>query len=356
MYEGLHIVHRHHGAIDLRSDTVTLPSPAMREAMARAEVGDDVYGEDPTINRLEEMAAALLDKEAAVLVPSGTMGNLSALLAHCGRGDRVIMGDQCHIYWYEAGGASALGGMAYHPLPTAADGTVDLDLLREAASLGDDQHEAPSSLICLENTHNRCGGVVLPLDYLAEVAAIAQDAMLPVHLDGARIFNAAVALGVHVREITRHVDSVQICLSKGLAAPVGSLVLGRADFIARVRRMRKMLGGGMRQAGVIAAAGIVALEQMVDRLAEDHANARILALGLAEIPGLNIELGRVQTNIVRFELQIADLRVEEFLGRLRQRGVLMGGMGGRTIRAVTHYGISAADIEHVLGVVRECVE
>ncbi|WP_129628504.1 low-specificity L-threonine aldolase [Candidatus Oscillochloris fontis] len=355
MYEGLHIVHRHHGAIDLRSDTVTLPSPAMREAMARAEVGDDVYGEDPTINRLEEMAAALLDKEAAVLVPSGTMGNLSTLLAHCGRGDRVIMGDQCHIYWYEAGGASALGGMAYHPLATATDGTLDLDQLRDVVCLGDDQHEAPASLICLENTHNRCGGVVLPLSYLAEVHALAQDAMLPVHLDGARIFNAAIALGVHVREITRHVDSVQICLSKGLAAPVGSLVLGTERFIARVRRMRKMLGGGMRQAGVIAAAGIVALDQMVDRLAEDHANARMLALGLAKVPGLRIDLERVQTNLVRFELDVTDLRVEEFLGRLRQRGVLMGGMGGRTVRAVTHYGVSAEDVAHVLDVVREVV-
>ncbi|NTW97146.1 MAG: low-specificity L-threonine aldolase [Oscillochloris sp.] len=341
--------------VDLRSDTVTLPSPAMREAIARAGLGDDVYGEDPTVNRLEDLAAKRVGKEAAVLVPSGTMGNLSALLAHAGRGERVVLGNECHIYCYEAGGASALGGLVYQALPNRADGTIDLAALRAAAAAGDDQHESPPGLICLETTHNRCGGVVLPISYLADAYAIAQEYLLPLHLDGARIFNAAVALGVDVREITRHVDSVQFCLSKSLAAPVGSLVAGTHLFIARVRRMRKLLGGGMRQAGIIAAAGIVALEEMVDRLADDHANARALAAGLADLPGLSIDLGLVQTNIVRFELSDPRLGVGDLLDRLRERGVLMGSMGGRTIRAVTHYGIDADAVEVALRALREAL-
>lgn len=352
MYQGISTSTTTQGAIDLRSDTVTLPSPAMREAIARAVVGDDVYGEDPTVNRLEELAAHLVGKEAAVLVPSGTMGNLSALLAHANRGERVVLGDECHIFCYEAGGASALGGMAYHTLPNRADGTIDLAALRAVAASGEDLHESPPGVICLENTHNRCGGVVLPISYLAEVNAIAQEYLLPLHLDGARIFNAAIALGVHVREITRHVDSVQFCLSKGLAAPVGSLVAGTGLFVSRVRRMRKLLGGGMRQAGIIAAAGIVALTEMIDRLADDHANARALAVGLAEIPGVSIDMATVQTNIVRFELSADSLSVEDLIDRLRERRVLMGGMGGRTVRAVTHYGIQADDIQLALQAVR----
>jgi threonine aldolase len=355
MYQGVSVAADRQGGLDLRSDTVTLPSPAMREAIARAELGDDVYGEDPTVNRLEELAAHMVGKEAAVLVPTGTMGNLSALLAHTGRGERVILGDECHIYRYEAGGASALGGMIYHTLPNRADGTFDLEALRAAVTLGEDVHESPPGLICLENTHNRCGGVVLPINYLAEVYAIAQEYLLPLHLDGARIFNAAITLGVDAREIASHVDSVQLCLSKGLAAPVGSLVAGTHLFIERVRRMRKLLGGGMRQAGIIAAAGIVALHEMVDRLAEDHANARLLATGLAEIPGLSIDLSLVQTNIVRFELSAPHLSVDDLLARLRERGVLMGGMGGQTIRAVTHYGISAADVSLAVQALREAL-
>jgi threonine aldolase len=339
--------------VDLRSDTVTLPSPAMREAIGRAELGDDVYGEDPTVNRLEVLAAEAVGKEAAVLVPTGTMGNLSAVLAHGGRGERVILGDECHIYRYEAGGASALGGLIYHALPNRPDGTLDLSQLRAAAAASTDSHQSPPGLICLENTHNRCGGVALAPTFMAAAHAIARNHGLPLHLDGARVFNAAVALGVDVREITAHVDSVQFCLSKGLAAPVGSMVAGTAPFIARVRRMRKLLGGGMRQAGIIAAAGIVALTEMVGRLAEDHANARALGVGLAEIPAINIDLGLVQTNIVRFELRAGGLSAAELLGRLRERGVLIGGMGGSTLRAVTHYGVSRDDIDRTIQALRE---
>ncbi|MFV9504505.1 MAG: low-specificity L-threonine aldolase [Oscillochloridaceae bacterium umkhey_bin13] len=333
------------GRIDLRSDTVTLPSPAMREAINRAELGDDVYGEDPTINRLEALAAELVGKPAAVLVPTGTMGNLSALLTHGQRGQRVICGDECHIYRYEAGGASALGGMIYQTLPTQPDGTLPLAQIEEALQPAYDGHEAHPGVMCLENTHNRCGGVVLPPSYLAEVHALAQAAGVPLHLDGARIFNAAVALGVNVTELTQYVDSVQFCLSKGLAAPVGSLVAGSADFIAGVRRARKLLGGGMRQAGVIAAAGIVALTEMPARLHEDHANARLLAEGLAAIPGVMLDLSRVQTNIVRFRLHDqAPLNAEGLIAGLREQGILIGGMGGGVLRAVTHYGITADDV------------
>jgi threonine aldolase len=343
------------GAIDLRSDTVTLPSPAMREAMARAELGDDVYGEDPTVNRLEALAAEMVGKEAAVLVPSGTMGNLAALLAHGGRGDRVICGDECHIYQYEAGGASALGGLAYHVLPTAPDGTLPLDMVGAALAATDDAHKAPAGVLCLENTHNRCGGTVLAPAYMEAAHALAAAAGVPLHLDGARVFNAAVALGADVRAITRHVDSVQFCLSKGLAAPVGSLVAGPRPFVARVRRARKQLGGGMRQAGVIAAAGIVALTEMVERLDEDHANARLLAEGLAALPGVSLDLARVQTDIVRFELAPDGPAPAAFLAALRERGVLMGAMGGRTVRAVTHYGISAEDVQTAVAAARDAL-
>ncbi len=338
--------------IDLRSDTVTLPTPAMRTAMARAEVGDDVYGEDPTVNRLEELAARRAGKAAAMFVPSGTMGNLCALLAHCNRGDEAIVGDCSHIYNYEAGGASVLGGVAFHVVPNQPDGTLALDHLRAAVRWRDDPHCAATRLICLENTHNSCGGVAVSPEYLASVAAFAREHGLLVHLDGARVFNAALALGVDVTELTRHVDSVMFCLSKGLAAPVGSVVCGDEDFIRRARRARKVLGGGMRQAGVIAAAGIVAVETMVDRLAEDHANARMLAEGLAGFPQIAINLERVQTNIVIFALHNG-LSADEFVARLRERGVLMGDMGGGQIRAVTHYGIDAGDIAETLAVVEE---
>ena len=277
--------------IDLRSDTVTLPTPAMLDAIARAELGDDVFHEDPTVNRLERLAAEMTGKDAAVFVPSGTMGNLASLLAHAGRGHEVLVGDEAHIYHYEAGGAAALGGLVYHPIPTHPDGTLPLDALEAAIRpSAHDYHAAPAGVVCLENTHNRCSGAVLAPEYMAEVAALAARHGVPVHLDGARLFNAVVATAsVRVTDFTRHVSSVQLCLSKGLAAPAGSLIAGDEAFVDRARRVRKMLGGGMRQVGVLAAAGIVALTTMVDRLAEDHANARLLAERLAPLPGVDLD-------------------------------------------------------------------
>ena len=338
--------------VDLRSDTVTLPTPAMREAIYRAEVGDDVYGEDPTVNRLEEMAAERLGKEAALFVASGTMGNLVSLLSHCGRGDEFIVGHLAHTFLYEAGGSAALGGIHPRTVPNQPDGTMDLADI-EAAIRPENVHFPRSKLVCLENTHNRCGGAVLTPEYTKAVCELAHRHGLAVHLDGARIFNAAVALGVDVKELVEDVDSVQVCLSKGLSAPVGSVICGDKEFIYEARRNRKIVGGGMRQAGIIAAAGIVAMEQMVDRLAEDHANARRLAEGLAEIPGLAIDLDRVQTNIVIFDLVSERLTPAELQARLDERGVKLLAIEGRRLRAVTHYGIEAEDIEVALGVIRE---
>jgi len=336
--------------IDLRSDTVTLPTPAMRQAMANAEVGDDVFGEDPTIRRLEAMAAERMGKEAALFVVSGTMANLVCLLTHCQRGDEIIVGDQGHIFLYEVGGCSALGGIHSRQVPNQPDGRLDLAQV-EAAIRGDNVHWPRTRLICLENTHNRCGGACLTVEYMDAVRRLADRYGVRVHLDGARIFNAAIALGVDVRQLTRQADSVDFCLSKGLSAPVGSLVCGTAEFIAEARRSRKVLGGGMRQAGVIAAAGIVALEQMVDRLADDHVNARRLAEGLAEMPGIRLDPASVQTNIVIFGLADGQPDAAGFCQRLAAEGVKMLAIGPRQVRAVTHYGIEAADIEQALTII-----
>ena len=338
------------GYIDLRSDTVTQPTPEMREAMAQAELGDDVFGDDPTINRLEEMAAAKMGKAAAVFVASGTMGNLVSLLTHCNRGEEVIVGSEAHIFRYEAGGSSALGGIAQFQIPNNPDGTLPLDRV-EAAIRGSDQHEARTKLIALENTQNRCGGTVLPVDYMKQVRALADKHSLNVHLDGARVFNAAVALGVDVKEITQYVDSVTFCLSKGLSAPVGSVICGSPEFIAKARRYRKMLGGGMRQAGVLAAAGSVALEKMIDRLADDHANARRLAEGLADTPGFVVDLDRVQTNIVFFELDAnAKVTADVVTQRMLEHKVklISPGVHFRRFRAVTHAWVDRADIDRTL--------
>ncbi len=333
--------------IDLRSDTVTLPTKAMREAIFNADLGDDVFAEDPTINRLEAMAAERLGMEAALLVASGTMSNLTCVLTHCARGEEVILGDVSHIFLSEAGGMSALGGIFPHTVPNLADGTMQLDRI-EAAIRSDNIHFPRTRLICLENTHNRCCGSVLTPDYTAAVIALANRHGLAVHLDGARIFNAAIALGVDVRELTRGVDSVSVCLSKGLAAPIGSLICGNRTFIARARRIRKMLGGGMRQAGIIAAAGIVALEEMVERLAEDHANARRLAEAVSRIRGLAIELDHVRTNILFFDLVDQRFTDDEFIARLREKEVLLHHAGPSRFRMVTHYGIGAEDIERAI--------
>lgn len=346
------------GYIDLRSDTVTQPTPEMREAMYRAEVGDDVFSDDPTVNKLEEMAAAKLGKDAAVFVASGTMGNLVSLLTHCGRGEEVIVGSEAHIFRYEAGGSSALGGIPQFQIPNNPDGTLPLDRV-EAAIRGSDQHEARTRLIALEDTHNRCGGAVLPIDYLRQVRELADRHGLKVHLDGARVFNASVALGVEVKAIAQYADSVTFCLSKGLSAPVGSVICGDAEFIDRARRNRKMLGGGMRQAGVLAAAGIVALEKMIDRLADDHANARRLAEGLADTPGFIVDLDRVQTNIVFFELDTSvQVTADVVTQRMLAQGVKLFNPGAyfRRFRAVTHAWVTREEIDHALLAFRNAVK
>lgn len=322
--------------IDLRSDTVTVPTPAMRQAMAQAEVGDDVYGEDPTVNRLQELAAERLGKEAGLFVASGTMGNLVAVLAHCGRGDEVILGNQSHTFLHEAGGISVLGGVHSYQVKNQADGTLALDDIR-AAIRWDDPHCPVTRLISLENTQNSCGGVALPVAYVQAVGELARQHDLTLHIDGARLFNAAVALGVDAKELVAPADSVTFCLSKGLCAPVGSVLCGSHDFIQRAKRIRKLLGGGMRQAGILAAAGIVALETMVDRLADDHRRAQDLAQGLATIPGVVLDPGTPYTNMVY--LSIEKFTAEWVAARLKERGVLVGDTGPRSFRLVTHYWI-----------------
>ncbi len=328
----------------------------MRQAMFEAEVGDDVYGEDPTVNRLEAMAAERLGKEATMLVPSGTMANLVCLLTHCARGDEVIMGHMAHTFLLEAGGCAAVGGIHPRTVPNQPDGTLDLDDVEAAIRDPQNEHHPRSRVICLENTHNRCSGAVLTPAYMAEVRALADRHALAIHLDGARIFNAAVALGVEASLLSRDADSVSFCLSKGLSAPAGSLVCGSKEFVRQARRHRKLLGGGMRQAGVLAAAGIVALETMVDRLAEDHENARRLAQGLARLPGIFLDPARVPTNIVIFELAPDALSPTEFAQGLAGRGIKLVAIGGRRLRAVTHHGIEAADIDRALSTIQELLK
>ncbi|MCX6029130.1 MAG: low-specificity L-threonine aldolase [Chloroflexi bacterium] len=337
--------------IDLRSDTITKPTPAMRQAMAAAEVGDDVFNEDPTIHRLEEMAAGRLGKEAGLFVASGTMGNLVSLLAQCGRGDEVILGDSAHTCVNEQGGMAALGGIHPRVVRNRPDGTLDLADVA-AAIRSDNIHYPRTRLVTVENTQNLCSGAALTVEYMAALGRLARERGLLVHVDGARIFNAAVALGVGVKELVADADSVTFCLSKGLAAPVGSVVCGRVAFIAEARRARKVVGGGMRQAGVLAAAGIVALEQMVDRLAEDHANARTLAAGLAELPGIQVDDVPVRTNILYFRFSRPDMTAGELVARLAERGVRMLALGPGRIRAVTNYHVTAGDIETALATFR----
>jgi len=319
----------------------------MREAIYRAELGDDVFGEDPTTNRLERMAAERMGKEAAMLVVSGTMGNLVCLLTQCKRGEEAILGDKSHTFLYEAGGMSALGGIHPHTVRNQPDGTMQLTDI-EAAIRGDNEHFPRTRLLCLENTHNRCGGSALTPEYTDAAAALAKERGILVHLDGARIFNAAAALGVDVKKLTRNVDSLIFCLSKGLSAPVGSVVCGSRDFITEARRVRKVLGGGMRQCGIIAAAGITALEQMVDRITEDHANARRLAEGIARIPGLTINREGTQTNIIYFEPVGEQLTAKTLVKVLGEKGIKLLQIGPSQIRAVTHYGITAEDIDLTL--------
>jgi threonine aldolase len=342
--------------IDLRSDTVTQPTDAMRAAMAAAEVGDDVFGEDPTINRLQEMAAALMGKEAALFVPSGTMGNLAAVLAHCNRGDEVILGDKAHTFLFEAGGIAALGGVHPHTLPNRPDGTLDLDEIK-AAIRPDDIHHPITRLIALENTHNRCGGVALSASYIESVGELAHRNGLKLHIDGARIFNAAAASGVEACTLASPADSITFCLSKGLCAPVGSLLCGSKEFIAHARRIRKQLGGGMRQAGILAAAGIVALETMIDRLNDDHLRARHLAEGLRRIPGLILDPGTPHTNMVFLSLDDdVPLDARQVADRLSQYDVRVGVVDRRRFRLVTHYWIDDAGVEQALEAFREVMK
>jgi threonine aldolase len=325
--------------IDLRSDTVTHPTEAMREAMATAAVGDDVFGEDPTVNELQIMAAEKLGKQAGLFVPSGTMGNLVAILAHCGRGDEAILGNKAHTFLYEAGGISALGGVHSCQLTNQPDGTLLLDDITAAIRTAD-AHQPISRLVCLENTHNRCGAVALTSDYTREVGDLVHHRGLLLHLDGARIFNAAVVQGVSAKELADPADSVTFCLSKGLSAPVGSVLCGSSEFISRAHRIRKQLGGGMRQAGILAAAGIVALETMIERLAEDHNRARALAEGLSSLPWLVMDAGTPYTNMIFMTLADSfPVDAKQVAVEIAKHGVKVGLAGSRRFRLVTHYWI-----------------
>jgi threonine aldolase len=326
--------------IDLRSDTVTQPTPEMRRAMAEAEVGDDVYSEDPTVNRLQSLLAEMAGFEAGILLPTGSMSNQAALATHTQRGQEVIAPEGAHLYEYELGALAAVSGLVAR-LVKAPLGVPALADVR--AAVHDNIHQAPTGLIALENTHNKAGGTVVPLARCREIASFAHESGLPVHLDGARAFNAAAALGVPIAEVCRGFDSVSICLSKGLAAPVGTVLLGSREFIAKAHRYRKMLGGGMRQAGVIAAAGIVAVTEMAGRLGEDHAHARALAEGLLEL-GVHLDPKSVQTNMVYFQVQDA----AALASRLADRGVLCNPVSADTIRLVTHYQVGGEDVDAVL--------
>ena len=337
--------------LDFRSDTVTKPTPKMRESMAYAEVGDDVYQEDPTVNRLQALAAEMTGQEAGLYVSSGTMGNLTSILSHCQRGDEIIVGKKAHIYLYEATGAAALGGINIQTIPNQEDGTLSLEDVQNAIR-PDDPHQPITRLVSIENTHNRCNGASISPGYTEQISLFAREHNLVFHIDGARIFNAAIDQKVPVSELTRHADSVTFCLSKGLTAPVGSVICGSEAFIQKALRIRKQLGGGMRQAGIIAAAGIVALETMVDRLAEDHQNARILAEGLATIPSLQINLENQHTNMVYFSLSNEiSLTLAELRGSLKEAGLLVGG-GSDRIRMVTHSGVDKTDVERAIQLIK----
>ncbi|MEM2321556.1 MAG: GntG family PLP-dependent aldolase [Candidatus Bathyarchaeia archaeon] len=335
--------------IDLRSDTVILPTEEMLEAIRNAELGDDVYKEDPTVNRLEETAAKKMGKEAALLVPSGTMANLISLMSNTRRGDCVILEAESHIYWYEVGGISTIAGLLPWPIRGHMGALDPKDV--EAAIKPRDIHFPEVTLVCIENTHNRAGGTIITPEQIKALSKVSRENGLKLYMDGARIFNAAVALKVDVREFTHHVDNLMFSLSKGLCCPVGSVIVGDADFIERARKIRKMLGGGMRKAGIIAAPGIIALEKMIDRLEEDHRNARLLAEGIAKINGLYVDLGRVQTNIVLIDVSGLRINSNVFIAKLKERGLLASNHSRTTIRMVTHYGIEREHIEKALAII-----
>jgi threonine aldolase len=337
--------------IDLRSDTVTKPTGAMRRAMAEAEVGDDVYQEDPTVNRLEQRAAEILGKEAALFVPTGTMGNNIAIKIHTRHGEEVICEARSHVLSYELAMMAWFSGCLARPVP-AEDGVMRWEQIRkEIRPLG--PHWAPTGLIEIENTHNMAGGTVTPVEVVEEICDGAHERGLNVHMDGARVFNAATALGRDVKEVVRKCDTVMFCLSKGLGAPAGSMVVGTQEAMDRGRLYRKRLGGGMRQAGVLAAAGLIALEEMPRRLGEDHANAKFLADGLARVDGIKVDAGRVKTNIVIFDVSGTGRTGAEFSGELKRRGVLANAVSGSAVRMVTHYDVSRGDCETAVGVCAE---
>jgi threonine aldolase len=335
--------------IDLRSDTVTLPTDAMLEAIRHAELGDDVFREDPTVNRLEEMAAERMGKEAALLVTSGTQANLVSLMSNTKRGDLVILEAEAHMYWYEVGGISAIAGLLPWPLKSPF-GALDPKTI-EAAIRPRNIHFPEPSLVCVENTHNRHGGTVITPEQIRAVSTVAKAYGLKLYMDGARIFNAAVALKVNVQEFTRHVDNLMFCLSKGLSCPVGSVVVGTREFIDKARKVRKVLGGGMRQAGIIAAAGIVALETMIDRLEDDHVNAKRLAEGIAKIEGIAVDMERVQTNMVLFDISGLGVADELFLSKLKEKSILALTTAKNKVRMVTHRGIEKEHVDKALAAV-----
>ncbi len=337
--------------LDFRSDTVTKPTPQMREAMAKAVVGDDVYGEDPTVNQLQEMAAEITGKEAALFVPSGTMGNLASLLAHSGRGDEIIVGQRAHIFLFEAAGAAALGGVNISTIPNQDDGKLLIEDI-EAAIRPPDAHQPITRLVAIENTHNRCDGASLSAEYTQSIADFVHSKGLIFHLDGARIFNAAADQNTSVKALTEPVDSLTFCLSKGLSAPVGSVICGSKEFIKRAHRIRKQLGGGMRQAGILAAAGIIALQESPQKLTKDHRHARQLAEGLSQIPGVITDPEKQHTNMVYFSLEPGTgLSLSDFREKVASHQLLIGG-GNDRIRMVTHQWITDKDIETALDVIK----
>ncbi|MBX9973928.1 low-specificity L-threonine aldolase [Cytobacillus firmus] len=339
--------------IDLRSDTVTKPTEEMRKAAYESEVGDDVYGEDPSINKLEETAAEVLGKEAALFVTSGTQGNQIAILTHCRPGNEIILEAESHIFYYESGASSAFAGVQTRTLNGIRGAMNPSDV--ESAIRGEDQHYPETGLICLENTHNRAGGAVIPIDNMKEIYSIAKTNNIPVHIDGARLFNAAAALNLPASELAYHCDTVQVCLSKGLGAPVGSILAGSREFISAARKWRKRLGGGLRQAGIIAAPGLVALTNMRERLAEDHENAQYLEHRLGQIKGIEI-VNQVDTNIIVADVKNLKMNSSEFVERLKDEGVLSGTFGPSYVRFVTHYDVTKLQLDHAIKAVQKTAE
>jgi threonine aldolase len=338
--------------IDLRSDTVTLPSEEMKSFMLSAPLGDDVFGEDPSINALEDKASSLFGKESALFVPSGTMANLISVLSHCNRGDEILVGNQSHIFKYEAGGSSIFGGIHSHQLPNNDDGTIAIDHINQGIHKVEDSHYAQTRLLCLENTHNVCYGSPIKPEYFSKVKQIIKPFNIKLHIDGARIFNASVKLNVSVEKLVSESDSVSFCLSKGLSCPSGSLIAGKQYFINKARRLRKALGGGMRQAGILAAAGIYALDNMVERLAEDHLNAEILGNELKTISGIKIDPDKISTNLIFFHLENTNLSDENFINQLLRNKINIDYKGNHKFRIATHSGFANNNIEKVIKTIK----